>query len=1019
MADDKEVTITIRATNLSAEAFQKAREQIAGLQKPIDDSTKAGASFQQQFLGAKNVTALFSDQVKTLIAGFTIASMLDRAVSKLFEFGSAAFESAGHLTKLNNTTGISLDGLQRMAYVAAQTGTTVDAFADTIFKLGLNVAKGGDDTRSAVQKMGVAWDTFKALSPEQQFNLIVSSIDKLGPVSERNAALTALFGKGVGDTVNAMVSDYQRLASQAVVAGDQQLRKLDELAAKWDGFHANSIVRLAAIGGRLVQGAEIWGGWFDAIGGGITAVARAVAFGYEEEIKVSDQQVAAMGRVVAGLHGTSGATADNTKFIHDQLAAREKQAQSETDFGMQLVQSKALVGSLSAEQRKQIESGVAMGKSEKDIADALNKTAGSTVFTTTVVSLYKDQLAESKKKSDEAAQATAAYKKEIAGLADEFTGRKLAQEVTKTSQAFELAGGAAGMTKSEIKDLVKQLDGYLEKGGQLTPMLADFYVSHVDLSKNIIPGTTESLLKLTDAVGKYGSKVQAIIPPLFPIVQSGMDAILAMTSIDLTKIAVKQPRFHDGLKGALEQGLTYAIDAVASSKDIGAALGVLGSSVADQIGGYFATLKGAGPLTQGFGHALQLASQQPSLGSAITAFAGSMAATMGTQLGGMLGGPLGAAIGGALGSTVGPILNHFFGTAGRDAVETFGAQFGGLDNLHKRLGEVFDSATAEKYWISLTQGVGKNNPAEAKRIIDEIAAAMADQKTTVDGMVPTWKDAVDIAKSYGGSIEQLGPKFQQQQLSERSLQLVTDMKKLQAAGADVNDIMGFMGDEFQDVITQALKYGLEVPEKMRPVAEEMLKQGKLTDENGDKLTDLSKLTWSTTVTEQFSKLIDKLDKFIDKLTTGVGAAAQTAAAQAEAALGNLSFNIPVNFDVSEHGAGSGSGDGGWTGPQYASGGIAEGRQVAMLAERGRREIVGDQSFMTDALTGALNRLGMSGGGSTSSSGGMTSGGNRFFMLDGSGNQQEMSDLEFAQRFNRAAGGGMIRVPLSALMSRLA
>lgn len=46
-------------------------------------------------------------------------------------------------------------------------------------------------------------------------------------------------------------------------------------------------------------------------------------------------------------------------------------------------------------------------------------------------------------------------------------------------------------------------------------------------------------------------------------------------------------------------------------------------------------------------------------------------------------------------------------------------------------------------------------------------------------------------------------------------------------------------------------------------------------------------------------------------------------------------------------------------PQYASGGVVARKQLALIAERGQREIVGSVPFMTEALVGALQRTGVS------------------------------------------------------------
>jgi acyl-CoA synthetase (AMP-forming)/AMP-acid ligase II len=100
--------------------------------------------------------------------------------------------------------------------------------------------------------MGLSFQQFKAQAPEQQFNTIIENLDKLGTGGERNAALVALFGKGVAGTVAGMVDNYKKLASQAVVASDEQIQALDNASDAWDRFVKNTESRVTQLLGSFV-----------------------------------------------------------------------------------------------------------------------------------------------------------------------------------------------------------------------------------------------------------------------------------------------------------------------------------------------------------------------------------------------------------------------------------------------------------------------------------------------------------------------------------------------------------------------------------------------------------------------------------------------------------------------------------------------------------------------------------------------------------------------------------------------
>jgi hypothetical protein len=63
---------------------------------------------------------------------------------------------------------------------------------------------------------------------------------------------------------------------------------------------------------------------------------------------------------------------------------------------------------------------------------------------------------------------------------------------------------------------------------------------------------------------------------------------------------------------------------------------------------------------------------------------------------------------------------------GRDLVESFAESMGGFDALQAQFAEM--GAEGDRLWRLLTQGVGRNNPDQARRAIDEVTRALEAQK---------------------------------------------------------------------------------------------------------------------------------------------------------------------------------------------------------------------------------------------------------------------------------------------------
>ena len=144
--------------------------------------------------------------------------------------------------------------------------------------------------------------------------------------------------------------------------------------------------------------------------------------------------------------------------------------------------------------------------------------------------------------------------------------------------------------------------------------------------------------------------------------------------------------------------------------------------------------------------------------------------------------------------------------------------------------------------------------------------------------MPSLADIKDAADRDGLSLDALGPKVKQLSITEQANQIVKDFNLLTLAGADFNAIMNGgedaakrMGKQIQDLVTDSLKLGLELPESMRPIIEKMIEAGMLTDEFGKALTDTSRLKFAVDLNSMFEALIKKLDELIDKIG-GVGGA---------------------------------------------------------------------------------------------------------------------------------------------------
>ncbi len=284
-----------------------------------------------------------------------------------------------------------------------------------------------------------------------------------------------------------------------------------------------------------------------------------------------------------------------------------------------------------------------------------------------------------------------------------------------------------------------------------------------------------------------------------------------------------------------------------------------------------------------------------------------LAATIGGKLGGILGGALGplGAIGGSL---LGGLADKIFGSAGRDMVKAFASSQGGFDTLQKKIEAL--GPGSEYLWKNLTQGVGKNNPQQAQAAIDAVTAALGRANTESQKLVPTFSDVTAAADRYGLSITQIGDRINDLRVMEFAQQAVKDWELLASAGADMEQVAAGMADEMQNLVIESGKFGHALPEAMRPILQKMIDMGLLTDDAGEKLTDLTTLHFEKPLTDAIDGLIGKMDQLIDKISSGLGGAIR---------------NIPSDLGLSI--------------PQLASGGIVRSPTLALIGESGPEAVI--------------------------------------------------------------------------------
>ena len=204
-------------------------------------------------------TSLLHSTVGKLVAGFSAAMIVDRVVSSLGNFAREAFEGAGKVLDLSAKTGLSTKAIQEMELAAKLTGTSLDTFTNAAFKLGTNLAGGGQSVEAAVKALGLSYAELRAQNPDEQFRVIAERLFHVEDAQARNKLAVELFGKAAKDILPAIAQNYAEIADSATIAGDQQLQALDMASDALDSATvAAKNLTTQLLGGLVIAAREVF-----------------------------------------------------------------------------------------------------------------------------------------------------------------------------------------------------------------------------------------------------------------------------------------------------------------------------------------------------------------------------------------------------------------------------------------------------------------------------------------------------------------------------------------------------------------------------------------------------------------------------------------------------------------------------------------------------------------------------------------------------------------------------------------
>jgi len=178
----------------------------------------------------------------------------------------------------------------------------------------------------------------------------------------------------------------------------------------------------------------------------------------------------------------------------------------------------------------------------------------------------------------------------------------------------------------------------------------------------------------------------------------------------------------------------------------------------------------------------------------------------------------------------------------------------------------------ENRWAALNEELEASNE-QLDGLIDKAADLGYEFDRTGNFTGVNFDKLTEKAEEFGVSVDGLGPAFRQQGINAEAKKIIDGFELMAKAGGDVGGILFGMKDEIGELVGESIKMGTTIPANMKPWIEELHRTGQLTDENGDKIADLSQIKFGDPIKTEFEMISSAIKELIDKIGSLIDAIA--------------------------------------------------------------------------------------------------------------------------------------------------
>ena len=696
MADILEVII--RAKDETSQSFEK----IAKLAKDTEGRMRAiGGAGTEAAAGTKALNAVMGDLNGKMSSMAGQLGPLGSALKALGPAGIAAaaafvamggaaalvaadirrvIDEAGNLTDIAAKVGVTTQALQELAFAGSLVGVSQEGIVSAMSRTQAVLADGSDRTVASLEKLGLSIEQLRLMSPDEQFKAIAAGIREISNPTEQAGVAVGIFGRSFRELMPLIRSDLAAAGAEAERFG----AVMSEATRVAGDSLGDDLTRLdAAIKGFktalsevVIQSPEVSGALADTV----EAMADMVRIAKEGAPFVAlffkpFADMAGMAREASNLARArmtrDGLTMDTGP---NPTVAAPAITRPDVSFGEAMGGHAAL--DLLDQQLK--DSAELIKQNQKALADYGREMERFAREAVSGIKAHNDELAKSRAAYDDAQAARAAYIGQFGMSTEQAT-----QEMDRLLFAFQGLADTGEVTEQQLQSFIDKMAALITAGGNSTEALEAYRVA-LDAVGDESRFVDEQQRKGEIAARKHAEAVrqQQRAYQEFSTFLSSMRGMFEAFGAD----------FMANVVGAFEQGRAAADAWATATTAAGKAAAVM-----------------------------QAATAAYSSGSAVGG------AVSGATMGFAIGGPIGAAIGGVAGGILG-----LFGGKAKVKKELADLRAQLLQSVGGSMEELRKKAAA--LGVDISKAFTTKNPAELKRIMDQLNKAAEEQKKRWEGV---------------------------------------------------------------------------------------------------------------------------------------------------------------------------------------------------------------------------------------------------------------------------------------------